>query len=64
MVICCYCDNSLSCASCGREQPDDTAELRNAALEEAAVMLNASYPDNANTNAFCAAIRSIKSGPR
>lgn len=64
MVICCYCDNALSCASCGREQPDDAAELRNITLEEAAVSLKASYPDNANTNAFCAAIRSLKSGPR
>lgn len=23
--ICCYCDNVLSCAHCGREQPDDSA---------------------------------------
>lgn len=25
-MICCYCDNQLSCASCGREQPDDSGE--------------------------------------
>jgi len=29
-------------------------------LEEAARMISESYPDNANTNAFCAAIRSLK----
>jgi hypothetical protein len=27
MSICCYCDNHLSCAACGREQPDDSAEI-------------------------------------
>lgn len=34
---------------------------RDAALEEAAIDLKLSYPDNASTNAFCAAIRSMKS---
>ena len=28
MTICCYCDNALSCAVCGREQPDDGAEIQ------------------------------------
>lgn len=37
------------------------ASARNATLDEAAAMLQSSYPDNANTNAFCAAIRSLKS---
>lgn len=36
------------------------AGIRNVALEEAAAMLQASYPDNVSTNAFCAAIRSLK----
>lgn len=32
----------------------------NEALEEAAKMLQIDYPDNVNTNAFAAAIRSMK----
>lgn len=32
----------------------------NDAIEAAAVKLKEWYPDNANTNAFCAAIRSLK----
>lgn len=39
------------------EEKDD---CRRAALEEAAAKLAAWYPDNANTGAFCAAIRSMK----
>lgn len=39
---------------------EKAATAREAALEEAAAMLQASYPDNINTNAFCAAIRSLK----
>lgn len=35
---------------------------RDRIIEEVAVMLAASYPDNVNTNAFCAAVRSLK-GP-
>lgn len=30
-------------------------------IEEVAQILKNSYPDNVNTNAFCAAIRSMKS---
>jgi hypothetical protein len=38
-------------------------EVRLASLEEAAVALAAWYPDNVSTNAFCAAIRSLKTTP-
>lgn len=34
--------------------------FRNDVIEEIARMLETSYPDNNNTNAFCAAIRSMK----
>lgn len=37
-------------------------EHRDEIIEEVAQMLSDSYPDNANTNAFCAAIRSLKKG--
>jgi hypothetical protein len=33
---------------------------RNQVIEEVAQQLQEWYPDNANTNAFCAAIRSMK----
>lgn len=33
---------------------------REAVLDEAAETLGREYPDNVNTNAFCAAIRSLK----
>ena len=33
---------------------------RNAVIEEVAVMLGREYPGNDNTNAFCAAVRSMK----
>jgi hypothetical protein len=39
---------------------DEKRSCRQAALEEAAARLAAWYPDNANTGAFCAAIRSMK----
>ncbi|KQZ00866.1 hypothetical protein ASD45_08365 [Pseudolabrys sp. Root1462] len=42
------------------EKCAEVVAARDAALEEAAAMLQASYPDNVNTNAFCAAIRSLK----
>lgn len=35
-------------------------EIWNEAIEAAAVMLSSSYQDNVSTNAFCAAIRSLK----
>jgi hypothetical protein len=38
--------------------------VRETTLEEAAIDLAESYPDNANTAAFCAAIRSLKSSYR
>jgi hypothetical protein len=36
-------------------------ECRDATIEECAVNLAAWYPDNVSTNAFCAALRSMKS---
>lgn len=36
--------------------------VRKAALKECARFLEAEYPDNANTNAFCAAIRALGAG--
>lgn len=38
-----------------------TSDIRNDGLEDAATMLATTYPDNVSTNAFCAAIRSLKS---
>ena len=37
---------------------------RNDTIEEVAVMLARSYPGNVSTNAFCAAIRSMKTKER
>lgn len=45
--------------TCSRAR-SDVQEIRNAALEECATNLADWYPDNASTNAFCAAIRSMK----
>lgn len=38
-------------------------EIRNAIIEECVVKLADWYPDNSSTNAFCAALRSMKSPP-
>lgn len=42
------------------QQSATLLQQRNEAFERAASYLAESYPDNANTNAFCAAIRSLK----
>jgi len=34
--VCCYCDAPLCCAACGREQPDDSADLPQEALKPVA----------------------------
>lgn len=33
--VCCYCDNDLSCAQCGREQPYDDVSALRSRVEEA-----------------------------
>jgi hypothetical protein len=38
--------------------------FRDVILEQVALMLASSYPDNVSTNAFCAAIRSMKAPPQ
>lgn len=40
--------------------PIKLIEERNLSFELAACMLEKNYPENVNTNAFCAAIRSMK----
>lgn len=43
----------------GDNKDTQSSAERAAAIEECAQMLAREYPDNANTNAFCAAIRSL-----
>lgn len=50
-------DFNVEVKSCPIEIADG---VWNYALEQAAINLKKLYPDNANTNAFCAAIRSMK----
>lgn len=40
-----------------------SSQVRQATIEECANLLAREYPDNANTNAFCAAIRSLAAQP-
>ena len=44
--VCCYCDAPLSCASCGREQPDDAAQPKREAVIEECARVAESYPSS------------------
>jgi len=41
--VCCYCDAPLCCAACGREQPDDSADLPQEALRSVAIKAIEAY---------------------
>lgn len=48
--ICCYCDNDLSCGTCGREQPYDDISVLKSRIEELEGVLQkiADQPDHGN----------------